>query len=148
MNLRRAIAAVLGTIATWWYWAVGLIAVLAFLVPLSVAPTEEDPTGGAGQSAPIVALCTAALLISRSRNIGGLLGVFIGIGSVASAYLWMAAEAGVRPFSLELPITLSILLGLAAMTTIAVPLIALGARLLSNAQLPTEEDESSEEVDH
>ena len=148
MNLRRAIAAVLGAIATWWYWAVGLIAVLAFLVPLSVAPTEEDPTGGAGQSAPIVALCTAALLISRSRNIGGLLGVLIGIGSVASAYLWMAAEAGVHPFSLELPVTLSILLGLAAMTTLAVPLFALGARLRSNDQPLAKEDESSEEGDH
>ena len=146
MNWRSAAEAVFNVIVTWGYWAIGLIAVAAFVAPLFETATEEDPTAGAGTSAPIIALCTAAVLLSQAVGRGGMRfrrmpSIFIGIGSVASAYLWMASEARVHPFDPQLPLILGILLLLAAFATIAVPLLALSVRQQSTNQESNEQDE-------
>ena len=72
MNLSKAIATYLGAIKAWWYWTLGLIAAAAFAVPPLEESTKEDPTGGAGIYAPIVALCAAAILLSEAMNAGEL----------------------------------------------------------------------------
>ena len=72
MNWRSAAEAVFNVIVTWGYWAIGLIAVAAFVAPLFETATEEDPTAGAGTSAPIIALCTAAVLLSQAVGRGGM----------------------------------------------------------------------------
>ncbi len=146
MNWRSATEAVFNAIVTWGYWAIGLIAVAAFMAPLFNPATEEDPTGGAGVSAPVIALCTAAVLLSQAVGSGGMRfrrmpSIFIAIGSVTSAYLWMAAEARVHPFDPQLPLVLGILLLLAAFTMIAVPFIALVIRQQSTNQDSGEQDE-------
>ena len=48
---------------------------------------------------------------------------FIGLGSMGSAYLWMAAESDAHPLDPELSVTLAILFAMAAIM-ITVPLIA------------------------
>ena len=130
----------------------GLIAVVAFVAPLFEESTKDDPTGGAGISAPIVALCTAAVLLSQAMTAGGMQfrripGLFVGIGSIASAYLWIAAEARVNPFDPELPLVLGILLAAAAVATISVPLLYLSGKPRPNNQSPSEGNEPSHEDD-
>ena len=81
-----------GVIATWWYWIVGAAAIIAISIPLLTAPTEEDPTGQAGLFAPVVALFTAAMIISQSASAGWLRNRLLpGISSVAPAltYGWL-----------------------------------------------------------
>ena len=102
-------------------------ALIAFMVPFLIAPTDQDPTGGAGLSAPVVALCVAAMILTEAIKAGRLQirripGIFIGLGSIGSAYLWMAAESNAHPLDPELPLTLAILFAIAALT-LAVSLI-------------------------
>ena len=150
MNWRSVAEAVFNAIVTWGYWIIGLIAVIAFVAPLLEPATQEDPTGGAGVSAPIIALCTAAILLSQALGSGGMRlrrmpSIFIGIGSVASAYLWIAAEGRVHPFDPQLPLILGILLLLAAFATIAVPFLALSVRQQPSNQDSDEQDEPDQE---
>ena len=145
MNWRSATEVTFNAIVTWGYWVIGLIAVVAFVAPLFETATEEDPTGGAGISAPIIALCTAAVLLSQALGNGGMQfrripSIFIGIGSVASAYFWIAAEAGAHPFAPQLPLILGILLLLAAFATISVPFLALSVRQQSTNQSSYQQD--------
>ena len=124
MNWRKA----LDTIVDWWSGLASVAAAIAFLIPFLNAPTDQDPTGSAGPFAPIVALCVAAMILAESVNGGGLQirrmpSIFIGLGSVGSAYLWMAAESDAHPLDPELPLTLAILFAMAAVM-LTVPLIA------------------------
>ena len=135
-------------IATLWYAALAVTAVLAFATPLLTSPTDENPTGDAGLSAPVVALCTAALILSQAMSAGGLQirrlpSIGIGLGSVASAYLWMADEAGTHPLDPRLPIFIGVLLAFAALMTLMTlfPLIALKSKPRPNDQ-PSSEDSS------
>ena len=135
MTWRRAF----GTIVNYWSGIAAVAAVIAFLIPFLDAPTEQDPTGSAGPFAPIVALCVAAMILAESVKGGGLRirpipSIFIGLGSMGSAYLWMAAEHGAHPLDPELPKTLTILFATAAVT-IVVPLIA-WSTLRSDGQSP------------
>lgn len=130
MDWRGATVTTLRAIAVWWYSIAALIAFAAFLVPLTTAPTDDDPTGGAGSFAPVIALCTAAILLAEAVNAKGqqfrrIPSVFIGIGSMASAYLWIAAEAGVHPANPALLGAISLLWVVAALVTVAIPLTAL-----------------------
>ena len=92
MNWRKA----LETTVNWWSGVAAVAAAIAFLIPFLNAPTDQDPTGSAGPFAPIVALCVAAMILAKSVKGGGLRirrmpSIFIGLGSMGSAYLWMAA---------------------------------------------------------
>ena len=75
MNWRRATE----KLVTWWWWVMkwwyGVAfgaAAFAFLTPLLSTPAKEDPTGGAGQFAPLVAICVAAMLLAEAVNTRGL----------------------------------------------------------------------------
>ena len=126
MNWRKA----LETIVNWWSGVAAVATAIAFLIPFLNSPTDQDPTGSAGPFAPIVALCVAAMILAESVRSGGLQfrrvpSIFIGLGSMGSAYLWMAAESNAHPLDPELPLTLAILFAMAAVM-LAVPLIAWG----------------------
>ncbi len=86
----------LRAIVNWVHCIMAAIAIAAFAVPMLTRPTEENPTADAGLFAPVIALCTAAIFFAQAVNTGGLRirrtpGIFIGVGSMASAYLWIAA---------------------------------------------------------
>lgn len=123
MNWRKA----LDSIVNWWSGLAAVAAAIAFMIPFLNAPTDQDPTGGAGSFAPIVALCVAAMFFAESVGGGGLRirrmsSIFIGLGSMGSAYLWMAAESDAHPLDPQLPLLLAILFGMAAVM-LTVPLI-------------------------
>lgn len=127
---RGAMIASLRAISVWWYSIATVIAIAAFLAPLLTAPSDENPTGGAGLFAPVVALCTAAIVLAEAVNakrfqFRRIPSMFIGIGSMATAYLWMAAEADVHPANPTLLGAISLLWIVAALATVAMPLIAL-----------------------
>ena len=124
MNWRKA----LEKIVNWWSGLAAVAAAIAFFIPFLNGPTDQDPTGGAGPFAPIVALCVAAMILAESVKAGGMQfrrmpSIFIGLGSMGSAYLWMAAESDAHPLDPELPLTLAILFAMAAVM-LTVPLIA------------------------
>ena len=131
MNWRRATE----KLVTWWWWVVKWwygaafgAAAFAFLAPLLSTPTKEDPTGGAGFFAPLVAICVAAMVLAEAVNTRGLQirkipGIFIALGSMASAYLWMADASETHPREPVLLGTLALLFVMGAI--LAVPVIAL-----------------------
>ena len=124
----------LGTLAIWLYAALSLIAVIALASALYSEPTKEDPAGGAGSYAPIVALCTAGMVISQlsssaAPRLRPIQSLCIGLGSIATAYLWYAAEAEVHPSDVALLTNISILFLLAIVATATVPLIGIVVRL-------------------
>ena len=126
MNRRKA----LETVVNWWSTVAAVAAVIAFIIPLLNTPTDQDPAREAGLFAPVVALCVAAMILAESIKAGGLQvrripGIFIGLGSMGSAYLWMAEASDAHPRDLELPVTLVILFAIAALMVV-VPLIAWG----------------------
>ena len=134
MDRRKAIATFLRAISTWWYWTLALIAAVAFATSLFAESTTEDPAGGAGVSAPIVALCVAAIVLSEAMNAGELRirrlpSIFVGVGGLASAYLWVADAAKTHPANPELPLVLVVIFVLAALAAVAVPLFVLAAQL-------------------
>ncbi len=115
------------TIVEWWSLVAAAAATIALLIPFLTAPTDQDPTGGAGLFAPVVALCVAAMIFTEALKAGRLQirripGVFIGLGSMGSAYLWMAAENNSHPLDPELPLALAILFAMAATFTLAASL--------------------------
>ena len=117
MNWRKARE----TIVNWWSGVAAVAALIAFMIPLLTAPTDEDPTGGAGLFAPVVALCVAAMILTEAIKAEGLQirripSIFIGLGGMGSAYLWMAAESDAHPLNPELPVALVILFAMAALT--------------------------------
>ena len=126
MNRRKA----LKSVVNWWSGVAAVAAAIAFLIPFLSAPTDQNPTGGAGPFAPIVALCVAPMILAEAVKGGGLQirripSIFIALGSMGSAYLWMAAESDAHPLDPELPATLAILF-LVAAVMVTVPLIAWG----------------------
>ena len=128
MNWRRALEATVNGCSV----VAAVAAAIAFLIPFLNAPTDQDPTGGAGPFAPTVALCVAAIILAESVKGGGLRvrrmpSIFIGLGSIGSAYLWMAAESGAHPLDPGLSLTLALLFAMAGtltLTVVVVPLIA------------------------
>ena len=126
MNWRKA----LETIMNWWSWVAAVAATIAFMAPLLTAPTDQDPTGGAGLLAPVVALCVAAMILIEAIKAGRLQirripSIFIGLGSIGSAYLWMAAASDAHPLNPDLPVALLILFVISALI-LTVSLLARG----------------------
>ena len=133
-------------IASWWYGIAAAAATFAFVLPLLTAPTDEVPTGNAGVFAPMVALFTAAIIFAEAVNGRALQprripSFCIGIGSMASAYLWIAGEAGIHPANPTLLTPLLLLLAMGALVTVGVPLVALASK-------PQPDDQSSSEDDN
>ena len=127
------------------HWVMLAMAGIAIFTAVFTPATEEDPAGFAGISAPIVALCTATIALTHAVNggvrIGRTKGILIALGSVISAYLWMADAADAHLLSLDVPIILLIIFALA---TLFVLVATLGSQE-DNSQ--SNDQSSSEEVD-
>lgn len=133
MDWRKPFVTLGRVVAVWWQWTVVIVAFFAFIIPFMTPPTEENPTADAGFYAPVVALTVAAMILTQAVQTGGLRirpipGIFIGIGSMASAYLWIADEASTHPSNPELPLVLLVTFAAAGVTTISIPILALRSK--------------------
>lgn len=104
---------------SWWFsslYALVLIAIAAAFL------SDDKP----GSYAPLVAFFTAVIALSRSAGLGShhvLARVFIAIGSLGTAYLWLVGEEGADILSPALPQTLLVLVLLALANTVLVPVL-------------------------
>ena len=138
MNKPRAIIKWLRWfLVEWSHWIMAAVGAAAFVGPILTSPTETNPTADAGLFAPVIALCTASIVFAQAVNPGGLIirrtpGILIGVGSLLSAYLWMAAEADAHPADPALPIVLLILFSAAAVGILAIAFLTPGHNPHSN----------------
>ena len=108
------------------YFIPPVLAVLFFVGALFAEPIEDDPTGEAGLSAAFIALCVAGIVMMKIRGKRRRLSkLMLGIGALASAYLWVAGESGIHPKNPELLASISILLIIGAIVAIGIPVVAL-----------------------
>ena len=112
----------------WWHWLPIVLGLFVLLAAFTAEPTEKDVTGGAGISAALLALFTASLAITEAANAGGLTHKrvrtwSIGIGTVATAYLWISGESGVHPANPSLPGLLAAIFLLGALISVIGPLV-------------------------
>ena len=109
------------------HWVMLATAGIAIITAVLTPSTDEYPAGFAGVSAPIVALCTATVALIHAVNggvrIGRTKGIFLVLGSVTSAYLWMADAADAHLLSLEVPILLLMIFALASLFVLVATLI-------------------------
>ena len=127
MDLRRVVA-------KWLYRILGIAVFFVYMIPF-LNSTDEDPTGGAGSFAPLVALYAAMLVLLRGRvsedaSWGISPNVMIGIGSLFTAHLWLADAEGTHPLdpSLPLAVVLALIPGVAITVWVFVPEIARAVR--------------------
>ena len=71
MNRRKTFETILNR---WSVVAAGAAATCIYVPYNGHAPTEQDPTGGAGLFAPVVALCVAAMILTEAIKAGELQG--------------------------------------------------------------------------
>ena len=120
-------------IREYWYAITATLAVIVFLAALFSDPTEKDPSGGAGFHAAMLAMCAAAIFIAETAYVKNapvrrLPSVFLGVVTLASAYLWIAAESEVHPASLELFGAVGLIWLACAVIALVMPIILLIAR--------------------
>lgn len=142
MNWRRAFE----TMVNWWYLVVAVAAAYASAVPMMIPLSDPEASKIAGSFAPVVALCVAAMILTEAVRAEGLRfrrtpSILIGLGSIASAYLWMAAASEAHPLNPELPRTLLVLFVIAALLTLFVLPTASWIKAQSNDQSPSDEDD-------
>lgn len=142
MNRFRAIA---NRITTWWHWVMVLMITCVFLGALLTAPTDEDPAGNARLFAPIIALCTASMVLARAMKgcgpqLRSIPSLFFGLGSMAIAYLWIADAAAVHSANLSFLLILLILFGVVALPMTPLLLSAPWDNPQSNDKSSSEED--------
>ena len=117
----------------WGYWIMVFMAGNAFGLPMFTAATEDDPTASAGVYAPIIALSVASIILLEAANSDAkgfrrLPTAFIGLGSMASAYMWMADAADTHPADPTLSVPVLILFGMCALSTLFIPLAIMRAK--------------------
>ena len=89
------------------------VAAVALFTAMTVEGTQDNPSGEAGLYAPLVAFSVAVLFLIEVFDVGvwpsrRLRIAAVSLGSLASAYLWLADEAGVHPSDTKLIIDLSV----------------------------------------
>lgn len=94
------------------------VAIFSFVIPMTGSASADYPAGSAGLFAPIVALSVAATVllqgaIANIQKLRRLQPAFIGLGSMASAYLWMADAADTHPTDPALSLPVLMLFGMA-----------------------------------
>lgn len=133
-KLKSKLAAIGSALGIYWYIALVILGIFSFIAPLTTEPTADDPAGQAGLYAALVALCTAGIFLTEAAKglkIRPLPNVCIGVGTLASAYLWIADEAGVHPTKLSLPGSI-LLLYLLVAVVFSVPILLIIAGWTSN----------------
>ncbi len=89
-------------IEAYWFAVAGVFAIAVFVNALLTPGTVENPAGLAGLSAGMLAMSAAAIVIAEAAYAQQLAlrrmpGLFLGLVTLAGAYLWTAAEAGAHP---------------------------------------------------
>lgn len=106
-------------VSLWCYCSLSILVMAGIAVSWL---SNENP----GSYAAFVAFFTAAIVMFRSTSWGSsydiMAKVFIPVGSLAAAYLWMVAEEGASVRNPELPQTLLLLILLALANAVLVPL--------------------------
>ena len=122
------------------YGTASIVALAAFVTALRSDITTENPAGEAGLYSPLIALSLLCrlpfLLFAENFVLDAWLprrarGTFVGVGSLASAYLWIADEAGIHPSNLKLLADLSFI-WIAAAIVVSIFMAAVFLRDRSN----------------
>ena len=108
-------------------FAVVFAVVVVVVHAIDTPTTDANPAEMAGIFAPIVALCTAFMALSQAANGRKLQiwpepGLYIGGGSVITAYLWIMDEFGNHLFDPVLPLILFVFLAISALAALAISL--------------------------
>ena len=95
------------------YFVGSTVGIVAFITAMTTAATENNPAGVAGLYAPLIALSVASMFFVEAFGVGiwpsrRWRGAIVGVGSLASAYLWIADEAGIHPRDPKLLLDLSL----------------------------------------
>ena len=110
------------------------VATVAFITAMTSEMTQDNPSGEAGLYAPLVALSVAVLFLVEAFDVGvwpsrRLRIVAVGLGSLASAYLWIADEAGVHPSDPKLIVDLLVVwIAVAVVASTLILAVILGNR--------------------
>ena len=99
-KLKAKLAEIGSALGIYWYIVSVILGIVTFVAALIAEPTADDPAGEAGLYAALVALCTAGIIFAEAlmESKDHLLPkICIGLGTLATAYLWIASEAGVHP---------------------------------------------------
>lgn len=131
------------------HWIFVLVALSAFLNPMLTSPSEDNPTGNAGISVSIIALCLAAIAFIRSTKsnrsgFGRIPAMCVGVGGLVSAYLLVAATTGVHPRDPLLPTLLLLLFAVPAAALLATALFPREIKPPPNNHSPIEFIETRE----
>ena len=124
-KLKSKFAAIRSALGIYWYIVSVILGIVTFVASMTTEPTANDPAGQAGLYAALVALCTAGIVLAeaaRESKVRPLPKVCIGVGTLATAYLWIADEAGVHPMNLSLPGSI-LLLYLLAAVVFSIPML-------------------------
>ena len=116
-KLKSKFATIGSALGMYWYIVSAILGIVTFVASMTAEPTANDPAGQAGLYAALIALCTAGIGLAeaaRDSNFRPLPKIFIGVGTLATAYIWIAAEAGVHPMNPSLPGSILLLYLLAA----------------------------------
>ena len=123
-----------GVVAKWLYRILGIAVIFVYAIPF-MQSTNENPTGGAGSFAPLIALYTAMLILLRSRvsadaNWRVSPDIMIGLGSLFTAHLWLVDSEGISPLDVTLPllVLLALIPGVAITVWLFVPEIVRAVR--------------------
>ncbi len=119
MNTERAPLTLRDKILAFCYLSMVGVAIFSFVIPMLGSASADYPAGSAGLFAPIIALSVAATVllqaaIAKVRQLRRLPPAFVGLGSMASAYMWMADAADTHPMDPALSIPVLMLFGMAA----------------------------------
>ena len=125
-----------------WPWYLALLALGAAIIVAAISSqaTENDPTGGAGFYAAMMALCVASFFLTHSTvNIRSsspvdyAVNFVIGIGLFVGAYFWVSSESGVHPTDPQLSNAMLVLsIGVASIALLLIPLVFLIHQLWKN----------------
>ena len=122
----------LKAVLNWWPVLCSIVAAFAFATPFLTSGTADAPSGEAGLYAALIALCAAAMITAEAVNADKMQirkpqAICIGTCALASAYLWIAAEAEIHPADPQLMAQLSFI-WIAVLLAFVIPLIVLVSR--------------------
>ena len=133
-KLKSKLAAIRSTLGIYWYIVSVILIIVTLLASMITEPTTDNPAGEAGLYAALVALCTAGIILAealRESKDNLMPKICIGLGTLATAYLWIADEPGMHPRNPSLPGNI-LLLYLLATAVFSIPMLLIIAGWVSN----------------